>query len=281
MRDDAPPPLRPFSIQRMTAHGSESLIDAVTVEEPLEIRIGRETVAVTMRTPGHDVELAAGFLRAEGLVLRPEQIVRMEHCRDTSAGEEGNVLLVHTSEPVALDRARRLHLTTSSCGLCGKASIEAVLRGSPPVASDARFSPAVVAALPDRLLAGQATFGRTGGLHAAGIFDEKGDALVIREDVGRHNAVDKAVGRLFLDGRLPAVDTILCVSGRASFEIVQKAVAAGIPAVAAVSAPSSLAVDLARESRVLLAGFARDGAFNVYSGADRVAPLSGARSERG
>jgi FdhD protein len=250
----------------------------VTVEEPLEIRIGRETLAVTMRTPGHDFELAAGFLSAEDLARRPEDIVRMEHCRDTvSPDEEGNVLLVHLREPVSLDRARRLHWTSSSCGLCGKGSIEAVMRRFPPVPSGARFDPDVLSILPERLAPGQTTFERTGGLHAAGVFDLHGEPLAIREDVGRHNAVDKAIGRLLLDGSLPLADAILVVSGRASFEIVQKAVAAGIPAVAAVSAPSSLAVELARESRVLLAAFARGGSFNLYSGEDRVAPRAAAR----
>jgi FdhD protein len=256
----------------------EGRVDFVTVEEPLEIRLGRETLAVTMRTPGSDFELAAGFLCAEGLVRDPAEILRMEHCKEVaSPEEEGNVLLVHTAEPVALDRARRLHLTTSSCGLCGKGSIESVLRRFPAVTSEARVDASVLASLPDRLRPGQPTFDQTGGLHAAGVFDLRGEPLAIREDVGRHNATDKAIGRLFLDGRVPLGDAILCVSGRASFEIVQKAVAAGIPAVAAVSAPSSLAIDLARESGLLLAGFARGGAFNLYSGEDRVARRAGAR----
>jgi FdhD protein len=253
-------------------------VDSVTVEEPLEIRVGRETLAVTMRTPGHDFELAAGFLCSEGLVSGPEAIVRMEHCRDVaSPEEEGNVLLVHTTEPLVLDRARRLHLTTSSCGLCGKASIESVRRRFPPVRSDARVEASVLASLPERLRPGQPTFDQTGGLHAAGVFDLRGEPLAIREDVGRHNAADKAIGRLFLDGLVPLENAILLVSGRASFEIVQKAVAAGIPAVAAVSAPSSLAIDLARESGLLLAAFARGGSFNLYAGENRVVPLAGAR----
>ncbi|MBC8646318.1 MAG: formate dehydrogenase accessory sulfurtransferase FdhD [Thermoanaerobaculia bacterium] len=279
MREDTSPPLREFSIHHVRQGVEpEPRVDSVTVEEPLEIRVGRETLTVTMRTPGHDFELAAGFLCAEGLAREPGDIVRMEHCRDTvSPEEEGNVLLVHMREPVALDRARRLHWTSSSCGLCGKGSIEAVMRRFPPVASAARMDPAVLAGLPDRLKPEQTTFELTGGLHGAGVFDARGEPLAIREDVGRHNAVDKVIGRLLLDGRLPLSDAILLVSGRASFEIVQKAVAAGIPAVVAVSAPSSLAVDLARQSRVLLAGFTRGGAFNLYSGEDRVAPRAAAR----
>jgi FdhD protein len=265
-------PVRSCRISRFRDSVAEDRMDAVTVEEPLEIRVGGVVIAVTMRTPGHDFELAAGFLVAEGIVGEPGEIERIEHCRETaSPEEEGNVLLVRTAAPApALDRARRLHLTTSSCGLCGKGSIEAVMRKFPAVASRARVDPVVLAALPERLRAGQTSFGQTGGLHAAGIFALTGEPLVIREDVGRHNAVDKAIGRLFLDGRLPLSESLLFVSGRASFEIVQKAVAAGVPAVAAVSAPSSLAVELARESNVLLAGFLRDGGFNLYSGEGRL-----------
>lgn len=275
----SPSPVRSYRISAFRESGEEVRLDRVTVEEPLEIRVGRETLTVTMRTPGHDFELAAGFLAAEGIVTRPEEIARMEYCRETvSPEEEGNVLLVRTTAPFpALDRARRLHLTTSSCGLCGKGSIEAVLRKFPPISSVARLDPAVLTGLPKRLISEQKTFSQTGGLHAAGVFTLEGEPLAVREDVGRHNAVDKAIGRLFLDGRVPLSDAILLVSGRASFEIVQKAVAAGIPAVAAVSAPSSLAVELACESHVLLAGFLRDGTFNLYAGADRLVPRESAQ----
>ncbi len=278
--EETPSPVRSYRISRIRESGAQVRLDCVTVEEPLEIRVGSETLAVTMRTPGHDFELAAGFLAAEGIVTRPEEIVRIEYCRETaSPEEEGNVLLVWTTAPAAsLDRARRLYLTSSSCGLCGKGSIEAVLRRFPPVSSAARVASAVLTGLPRRLIAEQTTFDQTGGLHAAGVFTLEGEPLAVREDVGRHNAVDKAIGRLFLDGRVPLSETILLVSGRASFEIVQKAVAAGIPAVAAVSAPSSLAVELARESSVLLAGFLRDGSFNLYAGEDRVSPPGSARS---
>ncbi len=258
--------------------------DRVAVEEPLEIRVGAQTLAVTMRTPGHDFDLAAGWLLSEGIVHRPEEIVRLEHCREVrSPEEEGNVVIVRATAAAgdALDRARRLLVTTSSCGLCGKGSIESVHGHFPPVDSDARVSPEVLGALPARLRRSQAAFGETGGLHAAGVFGLSGELLAAREDVGRHNAVDKVIGHLFREGRVPLSRSILLVSGRASFEIVQKAVAAGIPIIAAVSAPSSLAIDLARDARVALVGFLREGAFNLYSGEERLAAPARARSTPG
>jgi FdhD protein len=254
--------------------------DRVTVEEPLEIRVGAQTLAVTMRTPGHDFDLAAGWLVTEGIVKEPEDIVRLEHCREVrSPEEEGNVVIVRATAPAgdALDRARRILLTSSSCGLCGKGSIESVRGRFPPVASPARISAEVLRGLPEKLRGAQASFAETGGLHAAGVFDLQGALLASREDIGRHNAVDKVIGHLFRQGRLPLSETVLLVSGRASFEIVQKAVAAGIPIVAAVSAPSSLAIDLARESRVALVGFLRDGGFNLYSEEERLALPARAR----
>jgi FdhD protein len=254
--------------------------DRVTVEEPLEIRVGAQTLAVTMRTPGHDFDLAAGWLLTEGIVQRPNEIVRLEHCREVrSSEEEGNVVIVRTTAPAgdALDRARRILLTSSSCGLCGKGSIESVRGRVPPVSSDARTSAEVIQGLPETLRRAQTSFAETGGLHAAGVFDLEGALLASREDIGRHNAVDKVIGHLFREGRVPLSRTILLVSGRVSFEIVQKAVAAGIPIVAAVSAPSSLAIDLARESRVALVGFLRDGGFNLYSADERLALPAPAR----
>jgi FdhD protein len=247
--------------------------DRVSVEEPLEIRVGATTLAVTMRTPGHDFELAAGWLVAEGIVRRPEEIVRIEHCREVrSPEEEGNVVLVRTTEPAGahIERARRMLVTSSSCGLCGKGSIESIRGEFPAPDPRARFDAALLGRLPAALRERQAGFAETGGLHAAGIFTLSGELLVCREDIGRHNAVDKAIGLLFREGRLPLSETILLVSGRASFEIVQKALAAGIPIVAAVSAPSSLAVDLARSSGMALAGFLREGGFNLYSGEERL-----------
>jgi len=271
---------RSYPIDRVGKSGVKADVDRVTVEEPLEIRVGGQTLAVTMRTPGHDFELAAGFLVAEGVVSRAEEILRIEHCREVrSPEEEGNVVIVRTSAPAAgaLDRARRLTLTTSSCGLCGKGSIEAVRGSFPRIPDGVALDPAVLAALPDRLRREQAAFRETGGLHAAGIFSLTGEPKVVREDVGRHNAVDKAIGALFLSGEVPLRESVLLVSGRASFEIVQKALAAGIPIVAAVSAPSSLAVDLARDSGMTLVGFLRGLQFNVYSGADRLGSSSAPR----
>lgn len=272
--------VRSYPIARVGVDGERTDVDRVTVEEPLEIRVGGETLAVTMRTPGNDFELAAGFLAAEGIVSRPEEILRIEHCREVRSPEEdGNVVVVRTTAPAsnALDRARRLLLTTSSCGLCGKGSIEALHGSFPPVVSDSRLDPAVLLTLPQRLRRDQAAFGESGGLHGAGVFSLEGETQVVREDVGRHNAVDKAIGALFLAGRLPLASSVLLVSGRASFEIVQKALAAGLPFVAAVSAPSSLAIDLARESGITLVAFLRDGSFNVYSRGDRLGQPAAAR----
>jgi FdhD protein len=279
--EDAAASVRLETIHRFEAGTLESREDRVTVEEPLEIRMGTETLAVTMRTPGDDFDLASGWLLAEGIVHRPDEIVRLEHCREVrSPEEEGNVVVVRATVPsrTLLDRARRLLVTTSSCGLCGKASIEAVHGNFPAVESTARVTPAVLSRLPDALRRAQTAFGQTGGLHGAGIFDLEGSLLCAREDVGRHNAVDKAIGTMFRQGRVPLSEAILLVSGRASFEIVQKAVAAGIPIVAAVSAPSSLAIDLARPSGVALVGFLREGGFNLYSGEHRVDAPAPARS---
>lgn len=272
--------VRHYEIERVERDAERAEVDRVTVEEPLEIRVGAATIAVTMRTPGNDFDLAAGFLVSEGIVSKREEIVRIEHCRDVrSLEEEGNVVVVRTTAPAlaALDRARRILLTTSSCGLCGKGSIEAVRGSFPPIVSDAAVDPEVLMRLPERLRVEQPAFRETGGLHAAGIFTTSGEPRAVREDIGRHNAVDKAIGGLFLSGDWPLPDSILLVSGRASFEIVQKALAAAIPVVAAVSAPSSLAIDLARESGIGLVGFLRNSHFNVYSGAHRVSTRATAR----
>ena len=275
--------IRSFGIERLRDGTRRTATDATAVEEPLEIRAGGRTLAVTMRTPGHDFELAAGFLLAEGIASRPEEIVRLEHCRQVrSPEEEGNIVLARVTAPEAvLEQARRLILTTSSCGLCGKGSIESIHRRFPPIPAGGEVRAEVLDRLPEVLLRAQTTFGRTGGLHGAGVFTAGGDLVAAREDVGRHNAVDKAIGRIFLDGGVPLSNAILLVSGRASFEIVQKALAAGIPVVAAVSAPSSLAVQLARESNMTLAGFLRPGGFNLYSGGERVVSAAGARAGAG
>ena len=229
--------------------------DVVAVEEPLEIRIAGAPVAVTMRTPGHDEELALGFALSEG--LRPR------------GARPPDDLAANTIELDAADfdpeRLRRSFYTSSSCGVCGKGALDAVAVEAPRVESELQVAADVIAFLPERLRAGQAAFSATGGLHATGLFDVRGELLALREDVGRHNALDKVIGRAFLDGLLPLADSILCVSGRLSFELVQKAAVAGCPLLAAVGAPSSLAVELARDRSVTLCGFVRNGRLNIYS----------------
>ena len=274
-------PVRGTRIVRYEAGAASPREDRVTVEEPLEIRIGGETLAVTMRTPGHDFDLAAGWLLSEGIVRRPEEIVRIEHCREVrSEDEEGNVVIVRatTAAGNALDRAKRLLLTSSSCGLCGKGSIESIHGRFPPVDSDARVSPEVLGSLPATLRRSQAAFAETGGLHAAGDLHARGRPSRLAR--GHRPAQRGRQGhRPSLPRRAacPCPGHVLLVSGRASFEIVQKAVAAGIPILAAVSAPSSLAIDLARESRVALVGFLREGGFNLYSAEERLAVPASAR----
>ena len=229
--------------------------DALAVEEPLEIRVNGRSVAVTMRTPGHDEELALGFLLSEG--IRPGE------ARPT-ADLAANTIDVAASrfDPAKLERN---FYTTSSCGVCGKGALEAVAVEAPQVESDLHLPLQLVKELPDRLRAAQATFAATGGLHATGLFDGRGELLCAREDVGRHNAMDKVVGWAFGAERLPLADCALCVSGRLSFELVQKAAVAGCPIVVAVGAPSTLAVELGRDRGVTLCGFVRDGRVNVYS----------------
>jgi FdhD protein len=234
--------------------------DVVAVEEPLEIRIGGIPVAVTMRTPGHDEELALGFCLSEG--LRP---VSARLPDDLAANT------VDVDAPDAdVGSLQRSFYTSSSCGVCGKGALEAVAVEAPRVETDLRVPAAFVAELPDRLRAAQAAFEATGGLHAAGLFSETGELLCVREDVGRHNALDKVVGRAFLDGILPLARSILCLSGRLSFELVQKAAVAGCPLVVAVGAPSSLAVELAADRGITLCGFVRADSMNVYTEAWRV-----------
>ena len=248
--------------------------DYLAAEEPLEIRIGENPLSVTMRTPGHDLELAAGFLFTEGLVQRREQIVALENTTNDEDGKRGNVVRAEVAAEALpdFDKLRRHFFAASSCGICGKASIDAVrsrlLRTPNP---DFRVEPKLIVSLPDALRSEQDVFERTGGLHAAALFGARGDLLIVREDIGRHNAVDKVVGWALLNDRVPLSDCILLVSGRGGFEIIQKAIVAGIPVVASVSAPSSLAVQLARELRLTLIGFLRGTRFVVYAGEDRVA----------
>jgi FdhD protein len=244
----------------------EYLPDDLTVEEPLEIRVGRKTLATTMRTPGHDEELAAGFLVSEAIIHKREEIAEISVAHT-------NVVIVNPPAGMKfkLHSTQRFGTISSSCGLCGKTSIEAIRQNFPTIrATNVRIDVDTVLSLPDQLRKQQSDFARTGGIHAAGIFDTDGGLKIIREDIGRHNAVDKAIGRAFLDGSLPLDRHLLLVSGRASFEIVQKALAAGIPIVAAVSAPSSLAVNFARESNQTLIGFLRPPAFNIYSHIERI-----------
>ncbi|SOE10068.1 FdhD protein [Streptomyces sp. 2323.1] len=260
--------------------------DTLVAEEPLEIRLGGKPLAITMRTPGDDFALAAGFLVSEGVLARADELTHIVYCAGATGGETGNgdgtntynVVDVRLADgvPVPDITLERNVYTTSSCGLCGKASLDAVrTRTRWPLDTGpdtpVRIEPATLAALPDRLRAAQRVFERTGGLHAAALFTADGELLDIREDVGRHNAVDKIIGRALQEGRLPLSSGVLMVSGRASFELAQKAVMAGIPVLAAVSAPSSLAVDLATETGLTLIGFLRGSSMNVYAGAHRLA----------
>lgn len=267
---------------------SEVLSDVLAIEEPLEIRLGfpdgkHRVVSITMRTPGDDAELAAGFLFTEGIVKAPEQIKQIRHCGlkigmqkgtlDRAAALNSNTILVDLADASAVDlkKLERHFYTTSSCGVCGKSSIEALrTEAKPIVANGLRVSADLIHSLPETLREAQRVFEETGGLHASALFTTEGELDVVREDVGRHNALDKVIGRKFLDGEVPLGERILLVSGRASFELVQKALVAGIPVLTAVGAPSSLAVELAREYGMTLVGFVRDGRYNIYCGGERI-----------
>ena len=267
----------------MEEDGAHPRRDRVVIEEPLEIRIvpaGSETrhsISVTMRTPGRDAELAAGFLVTEGILKARGDLASIEHCPSAVGAASGNIVNARLNAGVAFDPVRmsRNVYTTSSCGICGRASLDLV-RQSCPRRPEGSFELSYewIIGLPSRARENQSVFEGTGGLHAAGLFDPNGELLLLHEDVGRHNAVDKIVGALFLEDKLPAFERVLWVSGRASFELVQKAILAGIPVLAAVGAPSSLAVEAAREFGMTLIGFLRHERFNVYSGADRVRPES-------
>jgi FdhD protein len=254
--------------------------DFVATEEPMEIRLvagfARHRVAVTMRTPGGDFELAAGFLFGEGVLSEPHEVAQISYCLDPDLDPEQqynvvNVFLRAERLP-DLGHLERHFYTTSACGVCGKAALEALrIRGCPVLGKGPVVDAAVLCTLPDRLRAAQGLFAATGGLHAAALFTQEGELVALREDVGRHNAMDKLVGWAFLEGRLPLRDHVVMVSGRASYELVQKAVVAGIPVFCAVSAPSSLAVEVARAFGLTLVGFLRGDRFNVYSGFERIA----------
>ena len=266
-----------INVTKMRGNLRETLEDSVAVEEPLEIRLGYEaagerqtsSVSITMRTPGNDEDLAIGFLFTESIIRSPDDVAIVKPC------DGDNTVRVELEDGVVvdLDRLQRHFYTSSSCGVCGKASLDALrMSGVEPLpAIPAQFTREVLVSIPDRLRTLQETFEETGGLHAAAAFDSDGELLVVREDVGRHNAVDKVIGALLKAGRLPARGLGLMVSGRTSFELLQKAVVAGMPLLSAVSAPSSLAVELAREFNVTLVGFLRGTTFNVYAGEERIA----------
>ena len=268
---------RPITKIRL-GFGASRRPDTLAVEEPLEIRVAGAPLAVTMRTPGHDVDLAIGFLLSEGVIGHGEDVLAAIHCGGPGTGGEENTynvldLSLAPHVPAPSSSAERNFYTTSSCGVCGKASIDAVRTVSRVGVADPqlRIRPELIASLPDSLREHQAVFEKTGGLHAAGLFDAATEELlVLREDVGRHNAVDKVLGWAARNGRIPLRGTVLQVSGRASFELVQKAVMAGVPVLSAVSAPSSLAVELAQEAGLTLLGFVRGINLNVYAHPQRV-----------
>jgi FdhD protein len=258
--------------------GSVPRADFLAGEEPLGIRVNGTALTMTMRTPGDDLELAAGFLVSEAVIRSPADITEIKLCDGTACGHAdhaglGNIADVTLAPGITVTPgARRSFLTTSACGVCGKTSVEDIclLPQASLDADTARFAPGMLAGLPGRLHEAQRVFSRTGGLHAAGLFTAGGELIAVREDVGRHNAVDKVVGWALLADRLPLAGSVLLVSGRASFELVQKAVLAGVPLLAAVSAPSSLAVDLAEQAGLTLVGFLRGASMNVYAGAHRL-----------
>jgi FdhD protein len=256
--------------------GLATRVDELSVEEPLEMRVAGEPLAVTLRTPGHDHELVAGFLLAEGMIGSRADLGTMVHCGHLGEHGYGNVIDVSAAPGTVLDlealgHTRRGTLTTAACGLCGRTLITDLLARLSPVAMSPPFTRSFIAASVSGLREHQPSFARTGGLHAAGIARPGSGFLVVREDVGRHNAVDKAIGRLLLDGLVPAPGALLVVSGRVSFELVQKSIAAGLAGIVGVSAPSSLAVSTAARFGLLLCGFARAEGFNVYAGAERLA----------
>lgn len=269
-----------ISVLKITANQSKhNETDVLAIEEPLEIRLGfyennqltHKAISITMRTPDHDFELAAGFLFTEGILQNREQILEIKHCGKLGKGFE-NTVRIDLQKDVKIDfkRLERHFYTSSSCGVCGKSSIEALQTGVKKVDSNLQIKADLIHQLPDILRESQTVFNETGGLHACGLFDEKGNLELVREDVGRHNALDKVIGAKFLENQTPLSDKILLVSGRASFELVQKALMAGIPILAAVGSPSSLAVELAKEFGMTLIGFVRNNRFNIYSGEGRI-----------
>jgi len=260
-------------VLRYAGQRCERADDELTVEEPLQIRLAGEDVAVTMRTPGHDIELAAGFLFTEGIIGGKAHIESISYCLGDDGLPTPNIINLFPTERDLVDprQWRRDFFAASSCGLCGKTSIESVTRTLPPSASNVTVAPEILYSLGDKMKEAQAGFARSGGLHAAGLFDLQGNLLLLREDIGRHNAVDKIVGHALLHDMLPLDHHILLVSSRASFEIVQKAHAAGVPIIAVISAPSSLAVELAERANMTLVAFLHENRLNVYAGGGRIA----------
>jgi FdhD protein len=273
-------PILTVPVQKVEGDSTAPLQDLLAVEEPLEIRLGDKSISITMRTPGHDFELAAGFLFTEGILREAAQIREIHWSRPATVNgsanprQLGNSVTVELNPGVEvdLDRLERHFYTTSSCGVCGKASIEAIeMQGCPVLPRNSPlFESGIIHRLPDALRRAQPVFERTGGLHAAALFSVAGELQLLREDVGRHNAVDKLIGAEMLAGHTPLSNHLLFVSSRASFELVQKALMAGIPILAAVGAPSSLAVETAQRFNLTLLGFVRDNRFNIYSGASRI-----------
>lgn len=276
------PRVHPVQIIKVTTISRETAPDILAAEEPLEIRLGfgtqterqQKSLSVTMRTPGHDFELALGFLFTEGIIKTYQQIESIKYCEDVGRQEEKeNIVRVELKPDCEVDfqKLQRNFYITSSCGVCGKSSIEAVAQQCTEVPVAWNLSPEIIHQLPLTLRKAQHVFEYTGGLHASGLFDRTGNLILLREDVGRHNALDKVIGAMLVNNQIPLADFILLVSGRASFELVQKAAMAGIPLLAAVGAPSSLAVQLAADCGITLLGFVRENRFNVYSTPQRIA----------
>src|SRR4051794_970347 len=281
MSDNPAPPLSLTPVRRVPVirtgpHGQAPDQDAAAAEEPLDVRLHGKSYAVVMRTPGDDRALAAGFLFSERVIRTADDVGAVEHCRHPDRSEAHHVVDVFLRGAAARDLTKHLAacrtvIANSSCGVCGRATIEGLREELDPLVATWRVPPATISALPVSLRSHQRSFEETGGLHAAGLFDLHGACLTAFEDVGRHNAVDKVVGSMLLDDRLPLADTMLAVSGRVSFEIVQKAWVAGIPLLAAVSAPTTLAVELAAAAGITLIAFVRGQTFNIYTGAERIA----------
>ena len=263
-----------LDISRVKAGSATKQLDRIAVEEPLEIRLDGKSVAVVMRSPGNDVELACGFLFTETILKGTHELNAVHPKRDAKHPELCNVIDVRTSDGIDTSNRgwQRNFVSASSCGLCGKLTIESVRIQAPPLEDPLEVTSELLYTLPDKMLAEQEGFGATGAVHAAGLFDARGKLLYLREDIGRHNAVDKLIGQALLDDRLPLGETILIVSGRASFEIVQKALVARIPVIAGVSAASSLAVEMAASSQMALVGFLRGKSMNIYTGTERILP---------